>query len=174
MKSKAEVIRRVLRGKQVIDIGGSGYGEANRYEAELSEAWELVERRFIVDRAENADFRCDLNKLPLPSIPSVEHFEVTVALDVLEHLQHPLELLRWVPTRKLIVSLPNALSPIARRMGRGSAEHLYSSTPRTATNMLRRGHWRRMSITLPWANGRLRRGWSTLSARCVLGLQRRA
>lgn len=131
MKSKAEIVREHLKGLAVLDIGGSGFGEANAYEAELKEAWGLTRSRTIVDIAPTADLRVDLNQ---PALPPLENrWDITVAFDVLEHVENPTAVLRWMPTDRLIVCLPNALSPLARRMEeKGRFGHRYSFTPYTA------------------------------------------
>ena len=140
MKSKAEIIRTHLAGKTVLDIGGTGYGQPNAYERELAEAWSLCKRRVCVDYSEKADISVDLNALPLPKIDG--RYEIATAFDVLEHLEHPADLLRWIPSGQLIVTLPNALSWIARRMEeKNRSRHLYSFTPYTASILLGEGGW---------------------------------
>lgn len=159
MKSKAEIIREHLAGLTVLDIGGTGYKETNAYEKELSQAWALCKRRVCVDYSEDADVTLDLNILPIPSIDGM--YDIATAFDVLEHLEHPVDVLRWIPSEKLIVTLPNALSPIARRMEeRNRSKHLYSFTPYTASILLGEGGWevRRMEYQF----GK----WSFL-ARCI-------
>ena len=131
MKSKAEIVREHLTGLSVLDIGGSGFGETNPYEVELKNAWSQTRSRTIVDISPNADLRVDLNRMPLT--PLENRWDITVAFDVLEHLENPTEVLRWIPTEKLIVCLPNALSPLARRIEeKGKFGHHYSFTPYTA------------------------------------------
>lgn len=141
MRSKAEIIRQHLAGLEVLDIGGVGYGGDTPYERELAAAWAVCRRRVRVDCAPGADVRCDLNAAPLPDL--AERFDAATAFDVLEHLECPVAVLRWIPAPRLIVTLPNALSPIARRMeDRGRFAHLYSFTPYTARTLLERGGWR--------------------------------
>lgn len=128
-------------GTKVLDIGGAGYGGDNSYEDELRKAWSTAKERHVVDFSERADIRVDLNKLPLPVLDG-NRWDVTTAFDVLEHLEHPVEVLKWVPTEKLLVSLPNSLSFFCRRMEQGGGfEHLYSFTWYTATVLLNRGGW---------------------------------
>jgi len=141
MRSKAEVIREQLAGLRVLDIGGSGYGEHNAYERELREAWSLAAGRTTLDRAASADISCDLNAGVLPELAATD-YDIATAFDVLEHLENPTRILRWIPTRRLLVSLPNGLSPVTRRMERQGSEHLYSFTPYTAGVLLRHGGWR--------------------------------
>lgn len=138
MKSKAEVIRENLVGLRVLDIGGAGYGQSNPYEIQLKAAWATVKERTTVDVSKSADLSVNLNRLPLPELPD-NRWDITTAFDVLEHLEHPVEVLRWVPTGRLLVGLPNALSPFARRMEQTGFEHLYSFTWYTASVLLARG-----------------------------------
>lgn len=159
MKSKAEVIRTHLKGKSVFDIGGSGYGESSAYEQELAEAWGLCKRRVTVDCSETADISVDLNAIPLPQIN--ERYDIATAFDVLEHLEHPVDVLRWIPSHQLIVMLPNALSWIARRMEeKNKSKHLYSFTPYTASILLGEGGWGVTQIEFQFGK------WSLL-ARCI-------
>ncbi len=139
--SKAELIRNRLRGLRVLDIGGSDYGQANAYERELKAAWSVARARVTMDAAPTADVRVNLDALPLPAAPEGP-FDVATAFDVIEHLEHPADVLRWIPAPRLLVTLPNGLSPLARRMEeRGGFGHLYSFTPYTASVLLRRGGW---------------------------------
>lgn len=140
MKSKAEVIREELAGQRVLDLGGSGWGGDNVYERELKAAWALAKSRTVVDFSDRADIRCDFNQLPLK--PLTGQWDLTTAFDVLEHLEHPADVLRWIPTERLIVSLPNGQSSLTRRMEREQpCEHLYSFTPYTASILLKHGGW---------------------------------
>jgi hypothetical protein len=138
--SKTEVIARHLRDRRVLDIGGAGYGEDNAYERSLREAWKLCTSRVTADDSPQADIRVDLNAIPLP--PLSHDFDVAVAFDVLEHLENPAAVLRWIPCDRLIVTVPNALSWIARRMERyNKSKHLYSFVPYTATILMGEGGW---------------------------------
>ena len=141
MKSKTEVIRQQLAHLRVLDLGGAGYGDENDYEREIRKAWSFARTRTTVDWSERADFRINLNQLPLPRLARGQ-WDITTAFDVLEHLEHPGEVLKWVPTDKLIVSLPNVLSMVSRRMEQTGYEHLYNFTAYTATVLLRRSGWR--------------------------------
>lgn len=140
MKSKAEIIRTHLRDMTVLDIGGTGYENANAYERELAEAWKLCRKRVTVDHSSHADISINLNELPLPK--TEERYDVVTAFDVLEHLEHPADILRWIPGDRLIVILPNAMSWIARRMEeQNKSKHLYSFTPYTASILLGEAGW---------------------------------
>ena len=140
MKSKAEIIRDNLAGLTVLDVGGMWYEEENAYERELTEAWSTCKKRINIDYSENADITVDFNKLPLPEID--QEADITTAFDILEHLEHPADILRWIPTKRLIVTLPNAKSWIARRMEEtNGSKHLYSFTPYTASVLLGEGGW---------------------------------
>lgn len=162
MRSKAEIIRQHLAGLAVLDIGGVGYAADNPYERELAAAWGVCRRRVRVDCAPGADVRCDLNAAPFPDL--ADRFDAATAFDVLEHLERPVAVLRWIPAPRLIVTLPNALSPIARRMEeRGRFAHLYSFTPYTARTLLERGGWRVTRIEFQFGK------WS-LAARVVNAL----
>jgi hypothetical protein len=141
VKSKAEVIREQLAGLRVLDIGGAGYGEDNSYEQELKTAWSVAKERTSLDWSDRADIRVDLNRIPLPKLDT-GRWDITAAFDVLEHLEHPVEILRSIPTPRLLVSVPNATSYFARRMEEGGFEHLFSFTRYTASVMLRRGGWK--------------------------------
>ena len=67
--------------------------------------------------------------------------------DVLEHLEHPADVLRWIPSNRLIVTLPNAESWIARRMEEtNKSKHLYSFTDYTASILMGEGGWGVTSI----------------------------
>ncbi len=50
MRSKAEIIRTYLRDKRVLDIGGTGYGDSNPYERELSLAWSVGNGTFCMKK----------------------------------------------------------------------------------------------------------------------------
>jgi|GEM_PF-2860063 len=140
MKSKAEIIRENLAGLNVLDIGGAGYGEDNSYELELREAWKSCKTRTSVDLSEKADISVNLNDLPLP--PLSGDYDMAAAFDVLEHLEHPVDVLRWIPCSRLIAILPNALSWLTRRMEeRYRSKHLYSFTTYTGAVMLKEGGW---------------------------------
>lgn len=139
MKSKAEVIRSELKGLSVLDIGGSGFGDDNPYERELRDAWSVVKKRTTVDASDRADIRADLNA----GMPSLEGlYDVTTAFDILEHLENPTAILRSIPTNRLLVSLPNVLSPFCRRIEKIDLLHLYSFTDYTATKLLENAGWR--------------------------------
>ena len=140
MKSKAEVIRENLAGQRVLDLGGCGYGYDNAYERELKAAWALAKSRTVVDYSDRGDIQCDFNQLPIKKIAG--EWDITTAFDVLEHLEHPADVLRWIPTDRLIISLPNGQSGFARRMEQGQHfEHLYNFTPYTASILLKHGGW---------------------------------
>ena len=142
MKSKAEIIRSVLAGKRVLDIGGAGFGADNAYERELCAAWGKVAKRFVVDADARADLQVDLNRLPLPDLASYGPWDYVTLFDVLEHLEHPADVLRWAPAPRILVTLPNAVSPLARRMEeRGNMSHIASYTLYTAGRLLERAGW---------------------------------
>ena len=124
----------------VLDIGAAGYGETNAYEQELAQAWNVCHKRITVDYSETANISVNLNSMPLPAMD--DHYDVATAFDVLEHLEHPVEVLRWIPSNLLIVTLPNALSWMARHMEeKNKSKHLYSFTPYTASILLGEGGW---------------------------------
>jgi hypothetical protein len=142
MLSKAELIRNKLAGLRVLDLGGTGYEEENQYEAELAEAWKCCRERIVVDDTPSANVQINLNALPLPKLTLPVEPEITTAFDVLEHLEHPVDVLRWIPTSRLMVTLPNALSPITRQMERiNKPKHLFSFTPYTSSVLLNEGGW---------------------------------
>jgi len=140
MKSKAEVITSELAGLHVLDIGGSGFGEDNAYERQLRDAWSVAASRTTVDRSDRADIQADLNK-GLPEFPE-RHWDITTAFDILEHLENPSAILRAIPTDKLIISLPNVLSPFCRQLEKIDRLHLYSFTDYTAETLLAAGGWK--------------------------------
>jgi len=140
MKSKAEVIRSELAGLRVLDIGGSGFGEDNLYERQLRDAWSVAASRTTVDQSDRANIQADLNK-GLPDFQECP-WDITTAFDVLEHLENPAAILRAVPTDKLIVSLPNVLSPFCRRLEKIDRLHLYSFTDYTAEKLLDVSGWK--------------------------------
>ena len=140
VKSKTDIIKE-LAGLRVLDIGGGGYGADNAYEQEISRAWRGVARRTVVDITAGADVRMDLNKLPLAVLDNT--WDIAVAFDVLEHVEHPVDVLRWIPATRLIVSVPNAMSPLGRYLEqKWRIDHLMSFTPYTLANMLLRAGWR--------------------------------
>jgi len=140
MKSKAEVIKSELAGLHVLDIGGSGFGEDNAYERQLRDAWSVAASRTTVDQSSRADIQADLNK-GLPEFPE-RRWDITTALDVLEHLENPAAILRAIPTNKLIISLPNVLSPFCQRLEKKDRLHLYSFTDYTAEALLAAAGWK--------------------------------
>ncbi|MDD5482812.1 MAG: hypothetical protein PHP98_04080 [Kiritimatiellae bacterium] len=159
MRSKSEIIARELYNLRVLDIGGAGYGGDNPYERELKRAWGQCRSRTTVDAFGQPDILLDLNALPLPALAGT--YDIATAFDVLEHLDHPTEVLRWIPAPRLIISLPNALSWFARRIEcRSGVQHLYSFTRRTAANLLQRGGWRPTRFEYQFGK------WSP-AARCI-------
>lgn len=141
MRSKAEVIATEFAGLHVLDIGGMGFGEDNAYERDLKAAWSHAAGRTIVDCSESADIRMDLNALPLRPLAH-NRWDVAALFDTLEHLDHPVEVLRWIPSNRALVTLPNARSPIARYLEeRGRFPHLFSFTAYTAGVLLQRAGW---------------------------------
>lgn len=139
MRSKAEVIETELAGLRVLDIGGCGFGADNAYERELRKAWGAAASRTTVDLSDRADISADLNQ-GLPDLCG-NRWDIATAFDVLEHLEHPLDVLRAIPTNLLMVSLPNVLSPFCRRLERKARLHLYSFTDYTAEALLAAGGW---------------------------------
>ncbi|MGA1531147.1 MAG: hypothetical protein ACO398_10455 [Kiritimatiellia bacterium] len=139
MKSKAEVIRAELIGLRVLDIGGSGFGEDNAYERQLRDAWSVAKSRTVLDASPDADITADLNH-GLPALSGAD-YDITTAFDILEHLENPTMILRSIPTDRILVSLPNVLSPFCRRIERIDLLHLYSFTDYTATKLLNNAGW---------------------------------
>ena len=158
MKSKAEIIKSDLKGLRVLDIGGSGFGENNAYEQQLREAWNVVASRTTVDCSDRADIQADLNK-GLPVFQDCP-WDITTAFDVLEHLENPTAILRAVPTDRLIVSLPNVLSPFCRRWEKKDRLHLYTFTDYTAEKLITTGGWKIEQLYYTFGK------WSFLS-RCI-------
>lgn len=141
MKSKAEIIRESFRNLRVLDIGGCGYQADHPYERELKDAWSVAAQRTTLDMNPRADIVVDLNRRPLPTLES--KWDIGSLLDVLEHLEAPVDILRWIPVPRIVVSLPNGLSWFARRMEeRGQFGHLCSFTPYTGEQLLAAGGWR--------------------------------
>ena len=141
MKSKSEIIRESFRNLRVLDIGGCGYEGDNPYERDLRAAWSTAAKRTTLDMNPRADIVVDLNQRPLPALEP--RWDIGSLLDVLEHLEAPVDILRWIPVPRIVVSLPNGLSWFARRMEeRGHFSHLYSFTPYTGEQLLASGGWR--------------------------------
>ncbi|MBP7274827.1 MAG: hypothetical protein KBA51_01330, partial [Kiritimatiellae bacterium] len=158
LRGKPEIIRTDLAGLRVLDIGGAGYGADNPYERAMRSAWSGCARTTL-DHHPGADLSVNLNETPLPVLEG--SWDVVTMFDVLEHLERPLDVLRWLPGARLIVNVPNAASPIARRMERTiRSSHLYSFVPHTLDKLLRRAGW--TPIRVEWVCGR----WS-FSARLV-------
>jgi hypothetical protein len=158
MKSKADIIRSTLTGLRVLDIGGCGFGADNAYERDLRDAWSCVASRTTVDRSPRADVQADLN-CGLPDF-SKQEWDITTLFDVLEHLESPVKILRAVPTSRVLISLPNVLSPFCRRMERRDGLHLYSFTDYTAATLLKAAGWRVERIYYTFGK------WSFIS-RCI-------
>jgi len=70
------------------------------------------------------------------------YWDITTAFDILEHLENPSAILRAIPTDKLIISLPNVLSPFCRQLEKIDRLHLYSFTDYTAETLLAAGGWK--------------------------------
>jgi hypothetical protein len=155
MKSKAEIIRSELKGLHVLDIGGCGFGEDNAYERQLRDAWDVVASRVTVDQSERSDYQADLN-MGLPVLPA-KRWDIATAFDVLEHLEAPVVLLCSIPTERLLVSLPNVLSPFCRQIEKRDCLHLYSFTDYTAEKLLATGGWAVEKLYYTFGK------WSTLS-----------
>jgi hypothetical protein len=140
MLSKSDVIKNNLINLSVLDIGGCGYNAVNPYEIQLKQSWGVVKERIILDISKEANLIIDLNQIPLPQI--YNKYDITTAFDIIEHLNHPIDVLKWIPTNKLIISFPNALSFINRSMEKyGKYQHLYSFTSYTASQLLLKSNW---------------------------------
>ncbi len=158
LRGKPEIVREELEGLRVLDVGGAGYGADNPYERAMKRAWSGCTRTTL-DNHPAADIRVDLNQSPLPPLEGT--WDVVTLFDVLEHVERPCDVLKWLPGPRLIVNVPNAASPVARRMERTiQSSHLYSFVPHTLDRLLRRSGW--MPERTEWVCGR----WS-LSARAV-------
>lgn len=140
MRSKAETIKSELKGLRVLDIGGSGFGADNAYERQLQEAWRVTALRTTVDLSPQANIQADLNQ-GLPPL-SGQQWDITTAFDILEHLENPTAILRTIPTDRLLVSLPNVLSPFCRRWEKKDRLHLYTFTDYTAEKLITTGGWK--------------------------------
>ncbi len=114
MRSKDQVIREYVAGKDVLDIGGTGYGHANKREDLINSAWATAKSRAIIDMADTADIKMDFNAVPLRDLG--RKWELATALDVLEHLDNPTALLKWIPSDHLFLIVPNAASLLMRRI----------------------------------------------------------
>jgi hypothetical protein len=144
MRSKFDIIKS-LRGLDVLDIGGCGYGETGARAQLLSEAWSGV-RRTVLDLTAPADVVCDLNQSPLPAIG--RSFDAAVAFDVLEHVKNPGSVLEWIPAPVLWINVPVATSLNCQRIERlchrqipGFA-HLYSFNMITIRNLVEHCGWK--------------------------------
>jgi hypothetical protein len=158
MKSKAEIIESELNGLRVLDIGGSGFGEDNAYERQLRKAWSVTSARTTIDLSPLADIQADLNQ-GLPELPG-HKWDITTAFDILEHLENPTAILRTIPTDRLLVSLPNVLSPFCRRWEKKDRLHLYTFTDYTAEKLVTTGGWKIEQLYYTFGK------WSFLS-RCI-------
>ncbi len=144
MRTKFDIIRS-LKGKKVLDIGGTGYSEDTRRDRILKEAWSQADRK-VLDLAPGADYVCDLDAETLPRIP--EHFDTAVAFDVLEHVKNPGRVLEWIPAGELWINLPNATSIFCQYVERKCHAiipdfcHLYSFNMLTARNLVAHTGWR--------------------------------
>lgn len=141
MRSKAEIVQD-LSGKAVLDVGGAGYGEENPYERELVHAWSTCSRT-VVDTNPKADIVRDFNTLPIEPLSPDHPFDVATLFGIIEHVHHPVDLLKWVPCSDMIINFPNVDSFIARAMeeGSGGTGHITSWTPFTARALLREAGW---------------------------------
>jgi hypothetical protein len=92
-----------------------------------------------IDISPAADIKADLNN-GIPDLPG-NKWDVTTAFDILEHLENPVAILRTIPTNRLLVSLPNVLSPFCRHWEKMDLLHLYSFTDYTARKLLATGGW---------------------------------
>ena len=111
-----------------------------------------------MDQSSHADIHADLNK-GLPNISEC-HWDITTAFDVLEHLENPTAILRKIPTNRLIISLPNVLSPFCRRLEKMARLHLYSFTDYTAEALLTAAGWKIECLYFTFGK------WSIIS-RCI-------
>lgn len=152
MRAKAEILREAIRGLRVLDVGvlgGAEYARSNkdylRYTSALEEAWKGAASRTIVDIRPAADIIVDFNAEPIPTITGV--YDIAVIMDVLEHIERPIDVMRWVPCNKALVSLPNAESPLLRYCeSRFGWDHLYSFTRYSGRLMLESAGWKVDSI----------------------------
>ncbi len=144
MKSKFDLIAE-LKGRRVLDIGGSGYNETGRRSILLEKAWNGVERT-VLDVDPRADLVVNLDERPLPALTG--SYDVAIAFDVLEHLKNPGEVLEWIPVKELWVNLPCATSLNCQRIERACHKqiadfrHLYSFNMLTAKNLSEVCGWR--------------------------------
>ena len=149
MLTRWEIIRR-LRGRNVLDVGGSGYDddamESPVRKALNREAWQGVART-VLDINPRADIVIDLNKLPLPTIEG--QWDVAVLFDMLEHVKHPAAILDWVPCREAWVNLPAAtpdMHKVEREMQKQFPEfqHIFGWTLLAGANLCRQCGWKIM------------------------------
>jgi len=139
MKSKAQLIREHCTDRVVLDVGGTGYGEDNPYEREMTQAWKRAYTRDVLDNTPNAQHVVDLNRLPAAGLPD---YDLVVLFDVLEHVENPCAVLRWIPGRRALITVPNSLSWIALRMEYAARmDHLHSFTGYTARCMVEASGW---------------------------------
>lgn len=133
-----------LKGKRVLDIGGSGYNETGRRKILLDKAWDGVHRT-VLDLSPPADLIVDLNQRHLPTLHG--EWDVAIAFDVLEHLKNPGDVLEWIPVNNLWINLPCATSLNCQRIERlchkhiPDFAHLYSFNMITATNLAEACGW---------------------------------
>lgn len=139
LPSKRDIIRS-LKGQKILDIGGTGYAS----DPDLRPVWQGIDR-VVLDFAEGADWRVDLNG-ELPPFPS--GFDAAAAFDVLEHLDRPVDVLRWIAAPRLFVNMPLGTSIISNWLeGRCYRQqpgfyHLYTFKPVNLISLVERGGWR--------------------------------
>ncbi len=126
--------RRYVGEKTVADIGWEeiGYGsrllaEAAQSVAGLANSSEAVERASATYSAPNVSYqRVDLPKLPHPE----GHFDVVVALGVVENLEHPEDLVRELKRvlqrdGVLVISVPDKQANVNEREGIDGRREMY-------------------------------------------------
>jgi len=153
-KSQVELIKRYKKGTNLLDIGcGEGFFLCNASKAGyVAKGIELSQDAAAYAKSE---FSLDVETKPLEELQLPEkHFDVVTLWVVLEHVPHPLTILKEVhrilkPGGLLAVSTPNIGSVLAKTLGKRWWEirrvHINQFTTKSLMDILKNAEFKNVS-----------------------------